>query len=128
MKKHIRITYNNKKYTTGEQILCDLCTKIIYDSRDGDKRSPMYYIAKRTKPCPVRPNSNSFVSYDLCGTECVRSIMDQYLNDTKRHDAVPYELSIKPSEYISEFDYCKRIQKDVPIDQYKRLQREGKIC
>lgn len=128
MKKHIRITYNNKKYTAGEQILCDLCTKIIYDSRDDNNRSSMYYIAKRINPCPVRPNSNSFVSYDLCGTECVRSIMDQYLNDTKRHETAPYELSIKLSKYISECNYNNRIPEDVPIDQYKSLQREGKIC
>lgn len=128
MKKHIRITYNNKKYIAGEQILCDVCTKTIYDSRDGDKMSPMYYIAKRINPFPTKPNFSSFVSYDLCGTECVRSIMDQYLNDTKRRNAMPYELSIKPSKYLPECDYNSRIPEDVPVDQYKRLQREGKIC
>lgn len=128
MKKHIKITYDKKEYVAGEQILCDVCTKVIFDSRH-DEESHCYYKAMLTETNRTGDHSYTMMCYDLCGTECARSIFDSYLKGAyKRGPLVLCDLEIEEKVYTPDFDYNTRIPEEVPVQQYKHLQREGKIC
>lgn len=124
MKKPIMIKYNKKEYVAGEQIRCDVCTKLIFDSRH-DEKSHHYYKAMITESSVPGDHSFTMMNYDLCGTECARTIFDSYLEGTlKRGPLILNDMEIQEKVYVPKTDYT-RIPEDVPIDQYKLLQREA---
>lgn len=118
MKRFLKINYKGKAFTAGEQIKCDICTRLIFDSRFEDESRPYY-------------KADNDELLDLCGTECARKIFDGFLDETKHVSEKPFtspSFMIKLQTYHPERDYNTRIPEDVPVEEYKRLQREASLC
>ena len=119
MIKLIKNEYNKKMYIVGKKIICDICMKTIYDSRD-DESSEMYYLAAlhQTENDDGKENY-----YHMCGTECVRKLFDGFLSRSKR-SIQPGRFDVRAVLPIDRRDYNEP-PTDIPVDEYKKLQREA---
>lgn len=106
MIKSIMIRYCGKEYSAGVKVICDICTKTIFDSRH--QKDVLYYTTKDS---------------DLCCKGCVRKTFDHYLNKELLEGD---EFYVAKAKFESAYDYNTQIPKDIPVEEYKRLQREAR--
>lgn len=123
MKKPIMIKYNKKEYVAGEQIRCDVCTKLIFDSRHDEKSNPYY----QSNICFAREIREA-IWFDLCSAKCARKQFEVFLSSSKEvadTARILTSFKMKMTVYQPPYDYNTIIPEEVPIDQYKLLQREA---
>lgn len=124
MKKPIMIVYKEKKYVAGERIFCDRCMKTIFDSRYEKESQPYYSSCMQTFGLSAHD-----LHYDLCGTNCARSLFDDYLKTSKEtlsQVCQNSDFKIETMVYKPQVDYNTLIPEEIPINEYKNLQREAR--
>lgn len=120
MNKQFKSIYKGKMYIVGRKILCDLCMRTIYDSRNYDPEK-LFYTAKLKKL--NKDEQMNMSKFHLCGTECARKLFDEFLRPSKEK-VKDGEFSIETLACGDLLDYSK-VPDGIPEDVYRKLQKEA---
>lgn len=96
--KEVREVTETKETVIGEVMKCDVCGKIIYDSRKDDgilMHNNQHWWSLTTGHNDWGNDSiDSVEQYDICSPECLKVKFDEYCKDSNREiNSMYFEVS-----------------------------------
>lgn len=85
--KEIKEVTEVKETVTGRVMKCDVCGKIIFDSRN-DKKGQFWWHLYTGHNDWGNDSCESMESFDVCSTECLHKKLDEYITTSNYGDGL----------------------------------------
>lgn len=107
--------HNGRMYVVGRQVVCDICMRMIYDSRQYKPDKLFYAVKMTSKGCKSK--------FQLCGAKCARKLIDDFLK-VSNEEVKEGKISIETTACGDLPDHSTPPE-GIPEDVYRKMQKEA---